>query len=261
MPDTRAPETQLSAVRPLPEVPAALQALLLPVEAKKEAQDAITRSYYALMEGDPCSVTCHLAVIISALVYAQKQSPELHPPINRGNGQAAPDLKFEQLSKLNKAVAALEAQIAAGFSSLNQSAGETNVQPREIRALIEKVEETRRAISDNTTLHRSAKRSDTPGWKWWLGGAGAIIVASLIAFFNGQILDQHEQSERMARTLYEAPELGPWLASNHGSLSFTPIKEGSKYYHELVIHKDGLQQGDVFFSTMGEGVIKLPDSQ
>ena len=51
--------------------------------------------------------------------------------------------------------------------------------------------------------------------------------------------------------------LAHWLRSF--SLEPDPVLQG--YLQIIVIHKDGLQQGDVFFSTMGEGVIKLPDSQ
>ena len=94
----------------LPAVSPELQAILLPIE-DKALQEKITRAYYTLMEGDPSSISVQFAILLSALVHAKTAQGQL----TSGNGQA-PDLKLEQLSKLNKSMA----EFLAGHGSIDR---------------------------------------------------------------------------------------------------------------------------------------------
>jgi hypothetical protein len=54
-------------------------------------------------------------------------------------------------------------------------------------------------------------------------------------FFLGLISAQREQSNRLATTLTEAPEIGPWVAAHGGWATFYPTKDDKgKSYRTLV---------------------------
>ena len=92
---------------------------------------------------------------------------------------------------------------------------------------------------------------------WW---AASILLVAPAAFFWGWISAKREQSNRLATTLAEAPQIGPWVAAHGGWATFYPTKDNrGKSYHTLVIHLPGLQRTDVGTTTAADGFMNLPD--
>jgi hypothetical protein len=82
--------------------------------------------------------------------------------------------------------------------------------------------------------------------RWLACWAASILLVAPAAFFWGWISAQREQSNRLAATLAEAPQIGPWVAAHGGWATFYPTKDDKgKSYHTLVIHLPGLQRTDV----------------
>jgi hypothetical protein len=96
--------------------------------------------------------------------------------------------------------------------------------------------------------------------RWLACWAASILLVAPAAFFWGWISAQREQSNRLAATLTEAPQTGPWVAAHNGWATFYPTKDDrGKSYHTLVIHLPGLQRTDVGTTTAGDGFMNLPD--
>jgi hypothetical protein len=92
---------------------------------------------------------------------------------------------------------------------------------------------------------------------WW---AASILLVAPAAFFWGWISVQREQSNHLATTLTQAPQIGPWVAAHSGWATFYPTKDDrGKSYHTLVIHLPGLQRTDVGTTDAGDGFMNLPD--
>jgi hypothetical protein len=92
---------------------------------------------------------------------------------------------------------------------------------------------------------------------WW---AASILLVASVSFFWGWISAQREQPNRLAATLAEAPQIGPWVAAHGGWATFYPTKDArGKSYHSLVIHLPGLQRTDVGTDVAGDGFMNLPD--
>ena len=96
--------------------------------------------------------------------------------------------------------------------------------------------------------------------RWLACWAASILLVAPAAFFWGWISAQREQSNRLAATLAEAPQIGPWVAAHGGWATFYPTKDDrGKSYRTLVIHLPGLQRTDVGTTTAGDGFMNLPD--
>jgi hypothetical protein len=96
--------------------------------------------------------------------------------------------------------------------------------------------------------------------RWLACWVASILLVAPSAFFWGWISAQREQSNRLAATLTEAPQTGPWVAAHNGWATFYPTKDDrGKSYHTLVIHLPGLQRTDVGTTTAGDGFMNLPD--
>ena len=92
---------------------------------------------------------------------------------------------------------------------------------------------------------------------WW---AASILLVAPAAFFWGWISARREQSNRLATTLTEAPQTGPWVAAQGGWATFYPAKDDKgNHFHTLVIHLPGLQRTDVGTTTAGDGFMNLPN--
>ena len=76
-------------------------------------------------------------------------------------------------------------------------------------------------------------------------------------FFLGPDIAQREQSNRLATTLTQPSQTGPWVEAHGGWATFYPTKDDS--YHTLVIHLPGLQRTDVGTNDAGDGFMNLPD--
>ena len=85
----------------------------------------------------------------------------------------------------------------------------------------------------------------------------SILLVAPATFFWGWISAQREQSNRLAATLAEAPQIGPWVAAHGGWATFHPTKdEKGNLFHTLVIHLHGT---DVGTNVAGDGFMNLPD--
>jgi hypothetical protein len=73
-------------------------------------------------------------------------------------------------------------------------------------------------------------------WRWLACWAASILLVAPAAFFWGWISAQREQSNSVATTLAEAPQIGPWVVA-HG----------------------GWQRTDVGTNDAGDGFMNLPD--
>jgi hypothetical protein len=72
-------------------------------------------------------------------------------------------------------------------------------------------------------------------------------------FFWGWISAQREQSNRLAATLAEAPNVGSWIVAHGGWATFHPTKDDmGKSYRTLIIHLPELQRTDVGTTTAGK---------
>ena len=96
--------------------------------------------------------------------------------------------------------------------------------------------------------------------RWLACWAASILLVAPAAFFWGWISAQREQSNRLAATLAEAPQIGPWVAAHGGWATFHPTKdEKGNLFHTLVIHRPGLQRTNVGTNDTGDGFMNLPD--
>ncbi len=63
--------------------------------------------------------------------------------------------------------------------------------------------------------------------RWLACWAASILLVAPAAFFWGWISAQREQSNRLAATLAEAPQIGPWVAA-HGGWARRSIQQKTK---------------------------------
>jgi len=93
--------------------------------------------------------------------------------------------------------------------------------------------------------------------RWLACWAASILLVAPAAFFWGWISAQREQSNRLAATLAEAPQIAPWVAAHGGWATFHPTKdEKGNLFHTLVIHLPGT---DVGTNVAGDGFMNFPD--
>ena len=77
-----------------------------------------------------------------------------------------------------------------------------------------------------------------------------IVLLGTRAGINGVVREQssaqREQSNRLATTLAEAPQIGPRVAAHGGWATFHPTKDDrGNLFHTLVIHLSGLQRRSI----------------